>query len=83
MNDSLKNTITMLDDKLFEITDKRVAKDAKNKALKKLHKYEFTQKSNFLGYQVNEKIDYKKNYSDYPPAGGKGNRVQHSFNTAL
>ena len=65
MDIKLKTTQTVLKDKLFSIDDKKMSKDKKEKALSELHAYEFGQKKTFLGYQVNEKIDYKTNYSDY------------------
>ncbi|MBN2826117.1 MAG: histidine decarboxylase, partial [Campylobacterales bacterium] len=43
----------------------KMANSKKEEALSKLHDYEFTQKENFLGYQVNQDIDYKTNYSNY------------------
>jgi len=65
MNSNLKQLKSVLKDKTFSINDKKMSKSKKRKALSKLYDYEFTQKETFLGYQVNEKIDYKKNYSDY------------------
>ncbi len=65
MNITLNQLNQGLKDKIFRINNKKLPKTKKTKALKELSTYEFTQKSNFLGYQVNEKIDYQKNYSEY------------------
>lgn len=65
MDIKLKKSKTVLKDELFSIDNKKMSKAKKEKALSELHGYEFGQKKTFLGYQVNEKIDYKTNYSDY------------------
>lgn len=65
MNNYLANTEDNINESLFKIKQSKMGKKRKEKALKELFDYEFTQKKTFLGYQVNEKFDYKTNYSDY------------------
>ncbi|PHS57481.1 MAG: hypothetical protein COB17_05720 [Sulfurimonas sp.] len=65
MNNNLKTTKSVLKDELFSISNKKMSIIKKKKALLKLNDYLFTQKKSFLGYQVNQKNDYKTNYSQY------------------
>ena len=70
MNISLESNSSELDSKWFEIDDsKKMSSSRKKKALSKLENYEFTQEKNFLGYQMTEKLNYKKEYSKYLDIG--------------
>lgn len=65
MNRNLKTFGVKLEDSLFRINEHKMDREKKQTALEKLHTYQFTQKKTFLGYQVNQDIDYQKNYSEY------------------
>lgn len=65
MNINLNKTTEELNTKWFKIDNKKLSLKKKKKALEKLSHYELTQQKTFLGYQMNEKFDYEKNYSQY------------------
>lgn len=65
MNSSGNSGLSGITSDLFRLNNKKVSKKRKNIALKALHKYQFTQKKSFLGYQVNQDIDYSTNLSEY------------------
>jgi len=65
MNINLNKTAEELNSKWFKIDNTKLSLKKKKKALEKLSHYELTQQKTFLGYQMNEKFDYEKNYSQY------------------
>ena len=69
MNINLNVTNDKLNSNYFKIDNKKMSSKKKKRALEKLSDYELTQQKTFLGYQMNEKFDYKKNYSKYLNVG--------------
>ncbi|ADG92821.1 putative histidine decarboxylase [Arcobacter nitrofigilis DSM 7299] len=65
MNINLNKTNEELSSKYFKINNEKMTLKKKEKALKKLSDYETIQKKTFLGYQMNEKFNFEKNYSKY------------------
>ncbi len=65
MNTNLVSLSGELESKWFKIDDKKMSLKKKKRALSKLSDYEFTQEKTFLGYQMTEYLNYKKNYSKY------------------
>ncbi|MDR0383030.1 MAG: hypothetical protein LBH50_03490, partial [Spirochaetaceae bacterium] len=49
----------------FVLTAEAMPEEQKSRALEQLRMYLSEQQSNFLGYQVNQKFDYKKNLSEF------------------
>ncbi len=65
MNNNLSKQKCDLVSNVFSINNEKMSDKKKKKALDILYSYQSTHKKTFLGYQMNEKIDYKTNYSDY------------------
>ncbi len=49
----------------FKLTSERMPQEQRQRALLELYEYETTQKSNFLGYQANQKLDFQEDLSQY------------------
>ena len=52
-----------LDCDLYQLSNTPLTKERQQKALRQLESYLKTQQNNFLGYQVNEKVNYAENLS--------------------
>ncbi len=49
----------------FKLSSERMPEEQRRRALEQLYQYEFVQKENFMGYQSNQKLDFKNDLSVY------------------
>ena len=49
----------------FKLSSERMPQEQRNRALEQLYRYESVQKENFMGYQSNQKLDFKDDLSTY------------------
>lgn len=61
----MKVTESAMDSSIFELPPEGLNEEQRNKALDALNSFMKRQKKNFLGYQVNDKMDYENDLKQY------------------